>query len=108
MRMMRAKPLTFSAVDGLGFAAATGSLDAAQKSAPYAPHSLGPLLELIYIAADGHLPAPPDGAWTAHNGAGPTIDALKNGRESWVDTDRRRTGFVRAEPCVLVRTATQC
>jgi hypothetical protein len=94
--MIRAKPLTFSAVDGLGFAAATGSLDAAHKSAPYAPHSLGPLLELIYIAADGQLPPPPGGAWTTQNGANSIIDALKDGRESWVDTDRHRTGFVRA------------
>jgi hypothetical protein len=95
MRIIRATPLTFSAVDGLGFAAATGSLDAAHRSAPYAPHSLGPLLELIYVAANGQLPPPPDGAWTAKNGANQMIDALKDGRESWLDTDSHRTGFVR-------------
>ena len=96
MRIIPAKPLTFTAVDGLGFAAATDSLDAARRSAPYAPHSLGPLLELFYIAASGQLPPPAGGAWTAQNGAAPMIDALKDGRESWVDSDGHRIGFIRA------------
>jgi hypothetical protein len=40
------KPLTFSAVDDLGFAAAAGHLDEGQAPARYEPKSLGPLLEL--------------------------------------------------------------
>jgi hypothetical protein len=94
--MIPAKPLTFSAVDGLGFAAATGSLDAAHRSAPYAPHSLGPLLELLYLSANGQLPPPTGGAWMAQNGAAPMINALQDRCESWVDTDDHRTGFIRA------------
>jgi hypothetical protein len=94
--MTVARPLTFSAVDGLGFAAATGSLDAAHRSAPYAPHSLGPLLELLFIEARGQLPPPPNGVWMTQNGAAPMVEALKEGRESWVDRDGRRTGFIRA------------
>lgn len=90
------KPLTFSAVDGLGFAAATGSLEAAHQSAPYAPSSLGPLLELLSIEAMGQLPAPPNGGWMTGSGAGRMVEALKEGRESWVGGESRRTGFVRA------------
>ena len=93
---MPPKPLTFSAVDGLGFAAANGSLHAAYTSAPYAPQSLGPLLELLCLAAEGKLPPPPGGAWTLQNGAARMIDAMKDGRESWLDADNHRIGFVRA------------
>ncbi len=96
MWMMLAKPLTFSAVDGLGFAAATGTLQAAHRTAPYAPESLGPLFELLYMEASGQLPAPAGGAWAAQNGAAPMLDALQDGRESWVDSDHHRTGFIRA------------
>src|SRR2546430_7301768 len=96
MRKIPTKPLTFSAVEGLGFTPSTGSLDAAHRSAPFAPHSLGPLLELLRIAAFGQLPPPPGGAWTAKNGAAPMIAALYDGRESLVDADGHRTGFVRA------------
>lgn len=93
---MVAKPLTFRAVDGLGFAAATGTLQAAHRTSPYSPESLGPLLELLHMAADGQLPPPAGGAWVAQNGATPMIDALQGGRESWVETDNQRTGFIRA------------
>lgn len=93
---MPPKPLTFSAVDGLGFAAANGSLDAAYMSAPYVPQSLGPLLELLCLGVKDTLPPPPGGAWTLQNGATRMIDAMKDGRESWLDPDNHRIGFVRA------------
>src|SRR6266853_1916232 len=96
MRMILAKPLTFSAVDGLGFAAATGTLQAAHRTAPYAPESLGPLFELLYLEASGQLPAPAGGAWVEQNGAAPMIDALRAERESWVDSNQHRAGFIRA------------
>jgi len=91
-----AAPLTFGAVDGLGFAAAGGLLGAARKSAPYYPTSLGPLLELLHHAASGRLPLPPGGSWLVENTAAPMIAALKENRESWVDPHDRRTGFIRA------------
>ena len=43
-------PLTFAAVDGLGFAAASGRL-ALHPTARYLPASLGPLLELLCLLA---------------------------------------------------------
>jgi hypothetical protein len=93
--MIPRKPLTFSAVDGLGFAAANGTLQAAHRTAPYSPESLGPLFELLSMAAGGQLPPPADGAWLAQDGTAPMINALQDGRESWVETDLR-AGFIRA------------
>jgi hypothetical protein len=51
-------PLTFGAVDGLGFAAAAGRLKSAEQSSRYLPTSLGPLLELLFLTAGGRLPSP--------------------------------------------------
>jgi hypothetical protein len=97
MRMIQpAEPLTFATVDGLGFAAARGLLRAVQESAPYSPTSLGPLLELLHLAACGRLPLPPGGSWFADNGAGPMIAALKENLEFWVNPHDRRMGFIRA------------
>lgn len=91
-----AQPLTFAAVDGLGFAAARGLLRAAQDSAPYCPTSLGPLFELLHLANCGRLPLPSGGTWLADNGAAPMIAALKENREFWVNPSERRMGFSRA------------
>jgi hypothetical protein len=91
-----AQPLTFAAVDGLGFAAARGLLRAAQDSAPYAPTSLGPLLELLHLAGCGRLPLPPGGSWFSDNGAGPMIAALAENRQFWVNAHDHRMGFIRA------------
>jgi hypothetical protein len=91
-----ARPLTFGAVDGLGFAADAGALDAAQQGAPYVPNSLGPLLELLYLAAGGRLPPPPGGSWVTQNGAAPMISALQEDRECWLSSDDHRIGFIRA------------
>jgi hypothetical protein len=91
-----ARPLTFSAVDGLGFAAAEGRIEAARRSAPYVPDSLGPLLEFMYLSAGGRVPPAPGESWLASNGAAPLISALRENRELWISPDGRRMGFIRA------------
>jgi hypothetical protein len=90
------RPLTFSAVDGLGFAAASGNIDAAEQSGPYLPRDLGPFLELFHSVASGHLPSPRGGSWIIEDGTAPLASALKEDREIWVDPGDRRTGFIRA------------
>lgn len=90
------RPLTFGAVDGLGFAAANGRLDAAEQSAPYAPNGLGPLLELFNRVSSNDLPAPRTGSWTIRNGVAPLLDALQENREQWINAEDRSTGFIRA------------
>jgi hypothetical protein len=89
-------PLTFGEVDGLGFAAAAGRLESGEQSGRYVPTSLGPLLELLYLAAGGRLPSPIRGGWLAHNGAAPMISALQNNHECWIKGNDRRMGFIRA------------
>jgi hypothetical protein len=90
------RPLTFGAVDGLGFAAANCRLDAAEQSAPYAPNGLGPLLELFSRVSSGNLPVPRTGSWIIQNGAARLLDALQENREQWVDAEDRSSGFIRA------------
>lgn len=88
--------LTFGAVDGLGFAAAAGRLKSGEQSSRYLPTSLGPLLELLFLAAGGRLPSPIVSGWLADNGAGPMISALSDNQERWVKASDRRMGFIRA------------
>lgn len=91
-----AKPLTFSAVDGLAFAAAAGHLDGPQASCRYVPNELGPLLELLHLAAGGRLPPAVAESCLAANGAAPMIAALRGPHERWIASDGRRMGFIRA------------
>lgn len=93
--MKTALPLTFAAVDGLGFAAASGRL-ALSQPARYLPASLGPLLELLCLLAGGRLPSPIPGGWLEDNGARPMIAAIQNQSECWIKPDDRRMGFIRA------------
>ena len=90
------RPLSFSAVDGLGFAAAGGQLEASHPPSPYVPDTLGPLLELLHLAAGGRLPLPSKAGWLAPNGAAPMTAALLEDRERWISADDRRMGFIRA------------
>lgn len=88
--------LTFSAVDGLGFAAAMGRLKPDEVCTRYLPTSLGPLIELLYLVAGGRLPSAVETDWLADNGARSMISALKNNHNVWVKPRDRRMGFVRA------------
>jgi hypothetical protein len=89
------KPLTFSAVDELGFAAAAGHLNGAQAPAQYEPKSLGPVLELHNMVGAGRVPRAVN-RWLVANGAAPMLNALQERRELWVSPDNRRLGFIRA------------
>jgi hypothetical protein len=96
MRIAQGNPLTFSVVDGLGFAAANGRLSAASQTAPYLPETLGPLLELLCLFEKGQLLSNSTTAWMARNGASSMIDSLRKGDCSWIDSAEHRTGFIRA------------
>lgn len=93
--MKSAPPLTFAAVDGLGFAAATGRLEVNQ-TAQYVPASLGPLLELLCLVEGGRLPSPIVGRWLYDDGTRPMIVAIHDQNECWIKPDDRRMGFIRA------------
>lgn len=91
------KPLSFDAVDGLGFAATTAQTDAARTLASYKPIGLGPLFELLHLAAAGRLPEPPTGrSWLVKSSAEPMIAALKDQQKiHWLNPQDRRIGFIR-------------
>lgn len=93
---MTAKPLTFTVVDELGFAAARGLLNPAQLSARYRPQGLGPLLELMLLSKGGHVPPTLIRTALVLNGVAGFMDAIQNNREHWVSPESRRTGFIRA------------
>jgi hypothetical protein len=89
------RPLTFAAVDELGFAAGRGLLDENHLLSGYAPRRLGPLLELISLADAGLLPATVLTTSLAANGASPFIEAIRNNREHWLSPENRRMGFIK-------------
>jgi len=89
-------PLTFSAVDELGFAAARGLVGPTQMPNLYSPKQLGPLLEFLLLAEGGYLPPYAVSAWLVPNGAAPMIQAIHDNREQWLSPGNRRMGFIRA------------
>lgn len=93
---MTSKPLTFTAVDELGFAAERGLLDPAQLGLRYRPQGLGPLLELTLLSDGGHLPPALIRTALVSNGAAEFIGALQSNREHWTSPENQRTGLVRA------------
>ncbi|HEY6270449.1 MAG TPA: hypothetical protein VIX19_00470 [Terriglobales bacterium] len=93
---MTARPLTFGEVDALGFAAARGRLDLTRLPAPYAADKLGPLLELVHLAAAGRLPDPAAGRWLVPNGTAQMVAALLAGDKCWLSSHHRPMGFIRA------------
>ena len=88
--------LNFGAVDGLSFAAAAGRLGSGRVSIRFTPRHLGPLLEILHLAAGGRMPSPVKGDWLALDGARALVQALGEERECWVSSGDRHTGFIRA------------
>lgn len=89
-----AKPLTFSEVDAISFAAAKGRLAVETSDPNYIAAELGPLMELFSLSASRRLPsnvAP----WFVANGATGLVSALSRNTEAWASPDRRRIGLMR-------------
>lgn len=89
------RPLLFTDVDGLAFAAARGRFNRAESLATYAPLRLGPLLELLHLSAGGRLPRAGDRL--EPSGAAPMVAALAQGRESWTAPADGHAGFTRTD-----------
>lgn len=92
--MTSKEPLTFAMLDDLAFAAERGRLDRVAGLA-VAAADLGPLLELVQLAASGLLPGPDPAPWLALNGAASFQAALTGGRPQWVCPGTRQIGFFR-------------
>lgn len=92
---MPERPLKFSAIDELGFAAAAGQLVPKNLPARYVVTQLGPLLELLCLVGGGRLPSEIVQGWLVPNGAERMLAALQGNRERWMSKDGR-LGFIRA------------
>ncbi len=90
-----AQPLTFTAVDGLAFAAQKGRLSDS-SSMSFRAGDIGPLLELWHLSLDNQLP-PIEGILDA--ASGPIAElffALKEGQQRlWTCGATKRIGFLR-------------
>ncbi len=87
------QPLTFSALDGLGFAAQRGRF--VPSTANYVVADLGPVFELGLLAKSKTLPWPGTSTWLAMNGIAPLITALSGRSHQWVCPTSRAAGVYR-------------
>src|SRR5579863_5945304 len=83
------RPLTFSELDGLAFAAERGRFDPASLS--LVAGDLGPVFELGLLAKSGLVPWPGTSKWLALDGIAPLVAALSNRRPQWVCPTPRAT-----------------
>ena len=93
---MSPRILDFSAVDGLGFAAAAGTLDAQLRRRRYSASNLGPVFEVLHLAAGDKLPNPVAADWLVLDGVSDLIGALIQGQDCWVSSREKHMGFFRA------------
>ena len=89
-----AQPLTFSELDGLGFAAERGRFDT--STARFIADELGPVFELGLLARSKTLPWPGVSSWLAMNGISPMIAALSHRRHQWICPSSRSACVYRA------------
>src|ERR1043166_3577878 len=92
---MSGAPLTFSALDGLAFAAGRGRLSTVGPDTKYDAGALGPFMELRQLGAEGLLPRPDKAAWLDLGAVASFEAALRAGRQQWGDDGRGTSGFFR-------------
>jgi hypothetical protein len=92
--VLSARPLSFSSLDGLVFAAERGRLNG-RTPARMTAVSLGPLIEMAHLARTGILPPPDKTDWLALDGLAFLYRAVLGGRLQWVCPDGHRIGFLR-------------
>lgn len=92
-----AHALDFDTLDDLAFADARGRLNT--RSLPTInAQSIGPVIELILLAAMGKLSSPHTAPWLSLEQLAPLGKALETGRMQWVCPRSKRTGLLRTSP----------
>jgi anti-sigma regulatory factor (Ser/Thr protein kinase) len=86
-------PLTFTAVDGLAFAARKGKLGAWSKH--YVVREIGPFLELNQLSIDGILPPLENVLTHDISKTGEFCSALHDNRRYWICPSSKQIGFFR-------------
>jgi hypothetical protein len=87
-----AESLSFSALDGIAFAASRGRLGAVPV---FAADELGPLVEMVQLARAGLLPLPTSAPWLRLNGSEALLRAALDGTDEWVSPRGGGTGFMK-------------
>jgi hypothetical protein len=90
------QPLTFSALDGLAFAAERGRLPQQPTDLALCADALGPFLELTLLSRNGLLPPPDKATWLSLGETASLEGALRSGKAQWVCPTTRAAGFYRA------------
>ncbi|MFN7541669.1 MAG: hypothetical protein ACK5TN_02585 [Acidobacteriota bacterium] len=86
-------PLTFDAVDGIGFAAERERFNPSTLS--LAADELGPLFELGLLAKSRLVRWPGRASWLSMNGLSPLMDALEQRKDRWICPATRGTALFR-------------
>src|SRR5262245_45010547 len=89
---MSALPFSFSALDGIAFAASRGRLDQLAPKIKYNAGPLGPFMELRQLCASGLLPHPDEAWWLDLGTTAPLCVALRAEQQQWAGNS---TGFFR-------------
>ena len=94
-----ATPLTFTAVDGLAFAARKGMLGRMLPKT-FVAEDIGPLLELTHLSSDGALPSV-DAMLSASDAKTSGFrSALRENQRQWICPSTKRMGFFRTTDSV--------
>jgi hypothetical protein len=88
-------PLTFTAVDGLAFAAERSRLSAARI---FSVTALGPIMELMQLSMDGLVPPLSKSNLVSLEGMEGFSEAIRGTHDQWVSPDDGTLGFYRTSP----------
>lgn len=87
--------LTFSAVDGLAFAASKGLAEIAEGLSAYVPDELGPLLEVWHLVSGFEIPKRLRASDVTGGGLAPLLGALCDERLEWTSPRNGDAGLIR-------------
>ncbi len=96
------RPLGFSDVDGLGFAAVRGRLSHYDGVLDLSARDLGPFIEYALLGAAEIVPKPGDAPWLALDGMDSLYGALRTRRPKWVCPATQKMGVFRTQARVPV------
>lgn len=91
------RPLSFSDVDGLGFAARRGRLPHYEAVLDLTAHDLGPFMEYLLLAAAGIVPRPGEARWLSLGELTDLYRSLRARHARWLCPRTRQMGVFRTE-----------
>lgn len=92
-RLAETHPLTYTELDGIGFAAERGRFDPTR--AHFVAHELGPVFELGLLARSRVIKWPGNSSWLIYDGLAPLGAALSSRSRQWICPTTRSSGVYR-------------